>query len=113
MSLEDAAVLGELLSKYPNLNPSSTSTTPILTPNTKPSFLLHILPIYQAIRAPRTQTVVSRGNTQQTLYHLPDGPSQIERDRKIREKEEGEALAWRDKGFAPWLLGYRVQDEVS
>ncbi|KAF7886437.1 hypothetical protein EAF00_010540 [Botryotinia globosa] len=108
MSLEDAAVLGELLSHYPNS--SSTLST---TSNLKSSFLQHALPIYQALRAPRTQTVVERGNTQQYLYHLPDGPEQIERDRKMRQQEEGEALAWRDKGLAPWLLGYRVSDAVK
>lgn len=109
MSLEDAAVLGELLSHYPN--PSTAPSSPSATQ--KSSFLRHILPIYQAIRAPRTQTVVERGNTQQYLYHLHDGAEQIERDRKMREEEGGEALAWRDKGFAPWLLGYRVSDEVE
>ncbi|TGO10149.1 hypothetical protein BTUL_0143g00200 [Botrytis tulipae] len=108
MSLEDAAVLGELLSHYPN----SSSTLPP-TSNLKSSFLQHALTIYQALRAPRTQTVVERGNTQQYLYHLPDGPEQIERDRKMRQQEEGEALAWRDKGLAPWLLGYRVSDAVE
>ncbi|KAF7869659.1 hypothetical protein EAF04_004443 [Stromatinia cepivora] len=111
MSLEDAAVLGELLSHYPNPSTSPASSSP--TPNQKSSFLRHTLPIYQAIRAPRTQTVVERGNTQQYLYHLHDGAEQIERDRKMREEGEGEALAWRDKGFAPWLLGYRVADEVE
>lgn len=108
MSLEDAAVLGELLSQYPK-----SSSTLSATSNLKSSFLQHTLPIYQALRAPRTQIVVERGNTQQYLYHLSDGPEQIERDRKMREQEDGEALAWRDKGFAPWLLGYRVSDEVS
>ncbi|KAI9649563.1 hypothetical protein NHQ30_002143 [Ciborinia camelliae] len=102
MSLEDAAVLGELLSHYPATSPKSKST-----------FLTHTLRSYQDLRAPRTQVVVERGNTQQYLYHLPDGPTQIERDRKMQEKEDGEALAWRDKGFAPWLLGYRVWDEVK
>ncbi|KAM0148773.1 hypothetical protein ACHAPF_002032 [Botrytis cinerea] len=108
MSLEDAAVLGELLSQYPK-----SSSTLSATSNLKSSFLQHTLPIYQALRAPRTQIVVERGNTQQYLYHLSDGPEQIERDRKMREQEDGEALAWRDKGFAPWLLGYRVSDEVE
>ncbi|TGO23842.1 hypothetical protein BPAE_0120g00210 [Botrytis paeoniae] len=108
MSLEDAAVLGELLSHYPN-----SSSTVSTTSNLKSSFLRHTLPIYQALRAPRTQTVVERGNIQQYLYHLPDGPEQIERDRKMRQQEEGEALAWRDKGLAPWLLGYRVSDAVE
>ncbi|KAB8297958.1 hypothetical protein EYC80_001736 [Monilinia laxa] len=102
MSLEDGAVLGELLSHYP--------TT---TPETKSPFLINSLREYQALRASRTQAVVERGSTQQYLYHLPDGAEQIERDRKMREKEEGEALAWRDRAFAPWLLGYRVEDEVG
>lgn len=102
MSLEDAAVLGELLSHYPTTNPTSKSP-----------FLIRALRTYQAMRAPRTQTIVERGNTQQYLYHLPDGTEQIERDRKMRDEEKGEALAWRDQGFAPWLLGYRVEDEVS
>ncbi|RLL98896.1 hypothetical protein CFD26_101691 [Aspergillus turcosus] len=52
--------------------------------------------------------VVDRGNVQQYLYHLHDGPEQEERDRKMRmvPTPEGEALAWRDPGLAPKLLGY-------
>ncbi|PQE28688.1 FAD dependent oxidoreductase protein [Rutstroemia sp. NJR-2017a WRK4] len=108
MALEDAAVLGQLLSHYPvNNHPSTRSLA------SKTAFLQHALHIYQAIRGPRTEKVVQRGTTQQYLYHLPDGPEQIERDRKMREQEGGEALAWRDKGFAPWLLGYDYITEVS
>jgi hypothetical protein len=52
--------------------------------------------------------VVERGNVQQYLYHLHDGPEQQERDRKMQvvPTPEGEALAWRDPGLAPKLLGY-------
>jgi salicylate hydroxylase len=108
MALEDAAVLGRLLSHYPINNHPRTRSLPFKT-----AFLQHALDVYQAIRGPRTEKVVQRATTQQYLYHLPDGPEQIERDRKMREQEEGEALAWRDKGFAPWLLGYDYIAEVS
>jgi salicylate hydroxylase len=108
MALEDAAVLGQLLSHYPINNHPRTRSL-----RSKTAFLQQALHIYQAIRGPRTEKVVQRGTTQQYLYHLPDGPEQVERDHKMREQEEGEALAWRDKGFAPWLLGYDYIAEVS
>ena len=57
--------------------------------------------------------VAEKGNLQQYLYHLHDGPEQEERDQKIAAKEEGEALAWRDSGSAPMLLGYLVEKDVS
>lgn len=59
--------------------------------------------------------VVKRGNLQQYLYHLHDGSEQEERDRKMRmvPTEEGEALAWRDPGLAPKLLGYECEKDVS
>lgn len=37
----------------------------------------------------------------------------MERDRKLVVAEEGEALAWRDKGLAPELPGYQVERDVS
>lgn len=59
--------------------------------------------------------IVSRSNLQQYLYHLHDGPEQEERDRRMRMQptEEGEALAWRDPGLAPKLLGYECEKDVS
>lgn len=59
--------------------------------------------------------VVSRGNVQQYLYHLHDGPEQEERDRKMQmvPTPPGEALAWRDPGLAPKLLGYDHIADVS
>jgi salicylate hydroxylase len=93
MALEDAAVLGEVLSRITNKSPASKQ---------------HALKIYEECRKERTEMVVQRGNLQQYLYHLHDGEEQEERDRRMRmvPTESGEALAWRDPGLAPRLLGY-------
>lgn len=65
--------------------------------------------------------IVQRGNIQQVLYHLHDGPQQEERDRRLRvndraktdeEMEAGEALVWRDPVLAPKLLGYDHLNDV-
>ena len=99
MCLEDAAVLGELFSRAENPK--------------DPRVKKELLDIYERCRKERTEMVVKRGNLQQYLYHLHDGPEQEERDRKIKAMEEGEALAWRDSGLAPRLLGYQVEKDVS
>lgn len=59
--------------------------------------------------------VVQRGNMQQYLYHLHDGPEQEERDRRMRMVPTlpGEALAWRDPELAPRLLGYDHLKDVD
>jgi salicylate hydroxylase len=59
--------------------------------------------------------VVQRGNLQQYLYHLHDGPEQEDRDRRMRmvPTPPREALAWRDPELAPKLLGYDHLKDVS
>lgn len=93
MSFEDGAVLGECFSRITSKTPSQKR---------------HALSVYEKCRKERTEMVVQRGNRQQDLYHLQDGEEQRERDRRMREvpTREGEALAWRDPGLAPGLLGY-------
>ena len=73
------------------------------------------LRVYENCRKGRTEMVVQRGNLQQYLYHLHDGPEQEERDRRMRMVPTlpGEALAWRDPELAPKLLGYDHLKEVS
>jgi salicylate hydroxylase len=106
MSLEDAAVLGECLSRLP--------THPIL-PQQTIAFKKLALEVYEKCRAPRTRMVVERGNLQQYLYHLHDGPEQEERDRKMQMQPTppGEALAWRDPELSPKLLGYDFIADVD
>ncbi|KAL4892810.1 hypothetical protein BDV59DRAFT_207992 [Aspergillus ambiguus] len=109
MAFEDGAVLGECLSRLPNRKDIFKKS---------PEFLRlkrHALTVFQKCRKERTKMVVERGNLQQYLYHLHDGPEQEERDRKMQmvPTPEGEALAWRDPGLAPRLLGYDHISDVS
>jgi salicylate hydroxylase len=100
MSLEDGAVLGECLSRLTSKCPAEKQVA------------LHV---YEKCRKSRTEMVVQRGNLQQYLYHLHDGPEQQERDKKMRmvPTPPGEALAWRDPELAPNLLGYDHEKDVS
>ncbi|KAL4802009.1 hypothetical protein BDV18DRAFT_148048 [Aspergillus unguis] len=109
MAFEDGAVLGEVLSRLPN-SPATDKTSPEFI-----SAKRHALAVFEKCRKERTQMVVRRGNTQQYLYHLHDGPEQEERDRKMRmvPTPEGECLAWRDPGLAPKLLGYDHVEDVN
>lgn len=109
MSFEDGAVLGECLSRLPN-QPHISKTSPEFI-NVKRLALA----VFQKCRKQRTKMVVERGNIQQYLYHLHDGPEQQERDHKMQvvPTPEGEALAWRDPGLAPKLLGYDHIADVS
>ena len=99
MALEDGAVLGELFAR--SKNPRD------------PAERKRLLSIYEKCRKPRTEMVVKRGNLQQYLYHLHDGAEQQERDRKMQAMEVGEALAWRDSGLSPQLLGYEVDKDID
>ena len=109
MAFEDGAVLGECLSRLPS-GPNVSKSSPEFIAAKR-----HALAVFEKCRKQRTQMVVERGNTQQYLYHLHDGPEQEERDRKMRmvPTPEGEALAWRDPGLAPKLLGYDHIADVS
>ncbi|KAI9741543.1 MAG: hypothetical protein M1818_004349 [Claussenomyces sp. TS43310] len=100
MSFEDAAVLGECLSRITSKSPAAKR---------------HALQIYEECRKGRTEMIVERGNRQQYLYHLHDGPEQQERDFMMRAvpTPPGEALAWRDPGLAPKLLGYDHLKDVD
>lgn len=100
MSLEDGAVLGECLSRITSKASAEKQMA---------------LRVYEHCRKGRTEMVVRRGNLQQYLYHLPDGPEQEERDRRMRMVPTlaGEALAWRDPELAPKLLGYDHFKDVS
>jgi salicylate hydroxylase len=100
MSLEDGAVLGECLSRIT----SKVSAEKQMA-----------LRVYEHCRKGRTEMVVQRGNLQQYLYHLHDGPEQENRDRRMRmvPTPPREALAWRDPELAPKLLGYDHLKDVS
>lgn len=98
MCIEDGAVLGKLLEYFPNK-----------------SDLKKVLQLYEKCRKARTERIVARGNLQQYLYHLEDGDEQRERDRilSLPDAPAGEALVWRDKEMAPWLLKYDVPQDIN
>ncbi|KAI0022481.1 FAD binding domain-containing protein [Xylariomycetidae sp. FL0641] len=118
MAVEDGAALGLCLAK--------------LTDKSTPQ-KLHALKIYEECRKERTEKVVARGNVQQYLYHLHDGPEQIERDRRLIEfqkvdeeilpglisgayKQPGsgeDPFPWRYHGVGSWLLSHDVEADVE
>ena len=98
MFLEDSAVLGECLSRISSKRDISL-----------------VLSVYETCGQKRTTRVVQRGNVQQHLYHLHNGPEQRERDEKMMmmPTPAGECLAWKGLEFGPWLLGYEVLRDVG
>ncbi|KAH9878868.1 hypothetical protein J1614_002303 [Plenodomus biglobosus] len=118
MSLEDGHVLGLCLARI------SAKTT---------AEKCRALCVYERCRRERTERVVSRGNRQQFLYHLHDGPEQQERDGMLRAfgefngkgrvsreqyeekglRVEDDPLAWRWGGVANWLLTYVCEEDVE
>ncbi|OAA61050.1 Aromatic-ring hydroxylase-like protein [Niveomyces insectorum RCEF 264] len=95
ISLEDAAVLGQVLAeKLP---------------------LAEALKKYEALRRPRTTKIVHAATRQQFWYHLPDGEKQEARDAIMGDPEsrEGDPFLWREPVFAPWLYGYDAYKEAK
>ncbi|KAF2133027.1 FAD binding domain-containing protein [Dothidotthia symphoricarpi CBS 119687] len=118
MSLEDGHVLGLCLARLKSKSTAEKKKA---------------LEVYERCRRERTERVVSRGNRQQYLYHVHDGPEQQERDRllaefaqfngkgKVGRREykakgldfEADPLAWRWGGVGSWLLTYVCEDDVE
>ncbi|KAI4613106.1 hypothetical protein J4E83_007517 [Alternaria metachromatica] len=118
MSLEDGHVLGLCLGKIKSKSTAEKKRA---------------LAVYERCRRERTERVVSRGNRQQYLYHVHDGPEQEERDSTLRafgefngkgriSKEQYEEkglkvgddpLAWRWGGVGSWLITYVCEDDVE
>lgn len=114
-SIEDAAVLAVCLTRA-----KSAKDIPTLTK------------AYEDIRKGRAEKIkhTSRGNMRQ--YHLEDGPEQEERDRiyaeglkelsgeeqakkkeELKKPEKNENAEYGTPGFAMWLFGYDVEEEVD
>ena len=95
ISLEDAAVLGHVLSEGIPLG----------------SALIK----YEELRRPRTTKIVRAATSQQYWYHLHDGEAQRERDAIIGAEQscEGDPFLWREPSFAPWLYGYDAFKEAE
>lgn len=118
MSLEDGHVLGLCLGRIESKSTAEKKRA---------------LAVYEHCRRQRTERVVSRGNRQQYLYHVHDGPVQQDRDQMLRafgefngkgriSKEQYEEkglkvgddpLAWRWGGVGSWLITYVCEEDVE
>lgn len=111
MAIEDAAVLGNLLSRISHI-----------------SQLGPLLKAYQDLRLPRTAAVQESSRLNQHIFHLPDGPEQRERDEsmrvamalelagktaELRRQSVGNQNQWADKTKSDILFGYDADAEVD
>ncbi|KAI0919908.1 hypothetical protein AcV5_001855 [Taiwanofungus camphoratus] len=96
MAVEDAALLGTLLSHISSLGQ-----------------LRHFLHAYEALRLPRTAEtqVVSRSN--QKIFHLPDGQEQRARDERMRQAVETELQIHEDEHVGLFSSASVLEDNLN
>lgn len=63
---------------------------------------------YQKRRMIRVQTIQIGARNIGETWHLPDGDEQIERDIKMKAKEEHNPNKWSDNEFQHWLFGWNA-----
>lgn len=63
---------------------------------------------YQKRRMIRVQTIQIGARNIGETWHLPDGDEQIERDLKMKAKEEHNPNKWSDNEFQHWLFGWNA-----
>lgn len=108
MTIEDAAVLGNLLSRI-----------------SRRSQLRPLLQTYQDLRLPRTAAIQRSSRLNQHIFHLPDGLEQRERDEGMRKamalelsgalnnETVGNQNQWADKKKNDVLFGYDADAEAD
>ena len=98
MAVEDAAALGNLLSRISHI-----------------SQLGPLLKAYQDLRLPRTSTVQEEARAVQRAFHLPDGPEQRERDERLKSstlKHSNTTLELRRQQDGKQNPGMKVDDDA-
>ena len=109
MAIEDAAVLGNLLSRLTHI-----------------SQLKPLLYAYEALRLPRATETQESSRLNQTIFHLEDGEAQRARDDSMREaaqrdrereasEDEGEGSAnqWADERKNEAQFGYDADEAAD
>ena len=109
MAIEDAAVLGNLLSRLTHI-----------------SQLKPLLYAYEALRLPRATETQESSRLNQTIFHLEDGEAQRARDESMREaarrdreretsEDEGEGSAnqWADERKNEAQFGYDADEAAD
>lgn len=84
MAIEDAAVLGNIMSRLSH-----------------PVELLPMLRGYEVLRHARTAATQASSRLNQHIFHLPDGRAQEERDANMRAAMEAERAKWGLDGAQP------------
>lgn len=95
-AMEDAAVLQCVLAK-------SSTNVPLA------------IEIYEQVRKARGEAVQSSAAITRKALHLPDGPEQEERDRKIREAAKGQGDnpdLWADTEFQQFIWGTDIMRDT-
>jgi salicylate hydroxylase len=92
MGIEDSAILGGLLAKYPS-----------------PETLHETLLLYEKIRLSRAATVAHHSIDSRYFTQMPDGPKQQERDDYLLAHpgiQRGHLNIRSQQEFLDWLFGY-------
>jgi len=102
MAVEDGAVLGELLGLLDEkLKDQSERTSDELVRS--------VLSLYEKLRKLRTTTNVRGAVANRSLYHMPDGPEQVKRDKSFVgfKFETGRSeYIWADSQYQKEMLGF-------
>lgn len=100
MAVEDGMVIGELLGKL-HRDFSGTDTI---------ARIAAVLKLYESLRKPRTTLNVKGAVANRELYHMPDGPEQVERDKELRATtwDRPTKYNWTDYDYRQSLLGFDV-----
>ena len=96
MGFESASVLCNLLAKAE-----------------KATQIPDLLRLYDIARQPRTAQVISASRKTASLWQMPDGPLQVERDRQFREDippSAGYPNPVEDPFFQEWLFGFNARE---
>lgn len=108
-AIEDGAALAECISRAKDS-----------------SMIPPLLKAFQNIRKPRCETIQAGSRTNGEIWHMPDGPKQRDRDRKMmmgrmdKTLKEGVTVSgtqnpnrWSDDQFQSWLFSYDTIEEVG
>lgn len=106
MAVEDAVTLAECLDRV-----QDTSQIP------------QLMKMFQDLRLDRCYLILDGARNNGNIWHLPDGPAQVERDRNMamgprkgdqaKAEDGGNPNKWSDPKFQPWMFGYDARVEVS
>lgn len=70
--------------------------------------------IFEKARNPRTTRITNDSTSMRSIFDLPDGERQRERDRQLTTMEPfvGYPNRWADPEFQQWLLSYDAETDV-